>query len=584
MKPAPHVPPTPRLVLGPLLRYAGEREATVWVEADRPCRVEVLAGEAHAATARTFEVEGHHYALVVLEGLAPGRVYGYEVRLGGRRVWPEAGSEFPPSVIRTFSEGRSFTLAYGSCRVAVPHRRPYTEKRGLTFGMGGERFERDALFALARRMAGTSGAQGDESWPDALLLLGDQIYADEVSPEVLEYIRKRRGAESEPKDQIADFEEYTKLYREAWRAPHMRWLLSTVPTAMIFDDHDVHDDWNTSEAWVEKMRRKGWWEERIVGAFMSYWVYQHLGNLSPEELREDPVLQEARASDSPTRDVTGSLRELARRADREAAGSRWSYSRDFGRTRLLVIDSRAGRVLDEGNRSMLDEEEWRWIESQADGEFDHLVLATSLPFVLAPALHHLEAASEALCGGAWGRRAAAVSETVRQAVDLEHWPAFGKSFARLAKLLRSVASGERSGGEGPASVVVLSGDVHHGYLAELDLGSGSPVYQSVSSPVRNPLGLPERLVIRAGWSPAAERVGTFLARLAGAESPGFSWRRVGGRLWFSNHVSTLRLRGRTATLTVEKTVPEGEGPPELYPVLRHDLTERSLQKKSGGRA
>ena len=27
------------------------------------------------------------------------------------------------------------------------------------------------------------------------------------------------------------------------------------------------------------MRSKPWWEERIVGAFMSYWIYQHLGNL-----------------------------------------------------------------------------------------------------------------------------------------------------------------------------------------------------------------------------------------------------------------------------------------------------------------
>ena len=51
--------------------------------------------------------------------------------------------------------------------------------------------------------------------------------------------------------------------------------------AMIFDDHDVHDDWNMSWRWVQEMRSKPWWEARIVGAFMSYWIYQHLGNLSP---------------------------------------------------------------------------------------------------------------------------------------------------------------------------------------------------------------------------------------------------------------------------------------------------------------
>ena len=45
----------------------------------------------------------------------------------------------------------------------------------------------------------------------------------------------------------------------------IRWLLSTVPSAMIFDDHDVHDDWNTSIDWVTEMREKAWWRKRIVG-------------------------------------------------------------------------------------------------------------------------------------------------------------------------------------------------------------------------------------------------------------------------------------------------------------------------------
>ena len=46
------------LTLGPLLRYAGESDATVWVETEAACEVEVLGH-----TASTFEIEGHHYAL-----------------------------------------------------------------------------------------------------------------------------------------------------------------------------------------------------------------------------------------------------------------------------------------------------------------------------------------------------------------------------------------------------------------------------------------------------------------------------------------------------------------------------------------
>jgi len=88
------------LLLGPLLRYVSETEATVFVETDGPCEVEVLGhGEP------TFRVEGHHYALVRIEGLEPGGHYEYEVALDGERRWPEAGSELPPSVIRTIDPG-----------------------------------------------------------------------------------------------------------------------------------------------------------------------------------------------------------------------------------------------------------------------------------------------------------------------------------------------------------------------------------------------------------------------------------------------------------------------------------------------
>ena len=74
----------PEQILGPLLRYAGETDATVWVETDAACEVEVLGH-----TARTFEIEGHYYALVRLTDLEPGKTYEYEVSLDGEKVWPD---------------------------------------------------------------------------------------------------------------------------------------------------------------------------------------------------------------------------------------------------------------------------------------------------------------------------------------------------------------------------------------------------------------------------------------------------------------------------------------------------------------
>lgn len=64
------------LVLGPLLRHVAETTATIWVETASAGRVEVRADGRSWATA-TFGAHGHHYALVLVEGLEPGAVHDY---------------------------------------------------------------------------------------------------------------------------------------------------------------------------------------------------------------------------------------------------------------------------------------------------------------------------------------------------------------------------------------------------------------------------------------------------------------------------------------------------------------------------
>ena len=531
-----------RLVLGPLLRYAGRDDATVWVETDGPCEVEVLG-----CRERTFHVAGHHYALVHATGLPPAATLPYEVKLDGEPVWPEPDSPFPPSVVRTDGGAGPFRIAWGSCRVTAPHEPPYSLRKDED-PVGREV---DALRVLADHMRRADPAE----WPHALVLLGDQVYADEVPPEVAERIRSVRDVALPPGETVANFEEYTWLYRAAWSEPHIRWLLSTVPSAMIFDDHDIHDDWNTSKTWVEQMRATGWWDERIVGGLATYWLYQHMGNLAPEHLAQDELYGRLREAG----DGGPLLREFAFHADRDVAGTRWSYCRDFGRTRLIMIDSRAGRVLDPPEaRSMLDPDEWRWLEAHAAGEFDHLLLGTSLPLLLAPGLHYLESWNEAVCNGAWGEPAAALGERVRQALDLEHWAAFGSSLDRVMQLVRS--AGTSADGMPPASIVALSGDVHHAYLAEVGFPRGtgmrSAVYQATCSPFRNPLDGRERTSIRFSCSRAGTIVGRLLARAAGVGAPPVRWRFTHDEPFFDNQVCFLELDGRRARLWLKKTVPE----------------------------
>jgi hypothetical protein len=542
-----------RLLVGPVLRHVGRTDATVWVETDTPCEVEVLGCREH-----TWEVAGHHYALVVVTDLEPGSTTPYRVTLDGDQAWPPLRTDRPPSLIRTLGDDRPLRIAFGSCRYG---------RTAVT--VDDRHFDPDALACLSRRMC----TQDTARWPDVLLLLGDQVYADETSDQTQRRIRARRDIALGAKDQVADFEEYTWLYLESWTDPDVRWLLSTVPSAMIFDDHDVRDDWNTSHEWRADMQRLSWWQDRIEGGLASYWVYQHVGNLSPDELAKDGLFQAVRAHDG---DAEPMLRRHARDADREAdgaKGARWSFCRDLGRTRVVVADSRCGRILADGARSMVSEDEFAWIAAQAEGDYDHLLLGTSLPWLLPRALHDLEAWNEAMADHPRGRLRRRTAEWLRRAADLEHWAAFRRSFEALAELLASVARGERSPGAGPATICVLSGDVHHAYVAEARYPqpTSARVYQLTCSPLHNWVPPAMKVAFRVAWSGAAERFVSSLLRLTGPmPEPSISWDRLLGPT-FSNEIATLLIDGRGAEVVLEHAAP-ADDPAELVEVARLTLT------------
>ena len=225
---------------------------------------------------------------------------------------------------------------------------------------------------------------------------------------------------------------------------------------------------------------------------------------------------------------------------------------------------------------MVDPDEWRWIVEHATGGYDHLVIGTSLPLIMAPGLHYLEAWNEAVCDGAWGRVAAWVGEKIRQAADLEHWAAFGDSFESMCRHIREVGTGQH--GEPPATIVALSGDVHHAYLAEVayrrGTGMKSQVWQAVCSPFRNPLDHNERRMMRAGASRAGAVITRLLARSARVAPPSVRWRYVHGEPWFDNQVATLVLEGRKATFQLQKSEPPPgpDGRLKLERVFEHPLS------------
>ena len=196
------------------------------------------------------------------------------------------------------------------------------------------------------------------------------------------------------------------------------------------------------------------------------------------------------------------MRDFAFRADREVAGARWSYRRDIGRTRIVMMDSRAGRVLEPGARSMVDAEEWDCIEEWTRGDFDHLLLGTSLPVFLGRGMHYLEAWNEAVCRRRLGRAGlGARPSACARASTSSTGPRSATRCARSSGCWgRSPPGGAAAP---PGSVVLLSGDVHHAYVAEARPTDGqpawqAPVYQAVCSPLRNPLDSNEQRAIKLG--------------------------------------------------------------------------------------
>jgi PhoD-like phosphatase len=524
-----------------MLRYVSATSATVWMETGAACAVEVCG-----VRQTTFGFAGHHYALVVIDGLEPGSVTEYQVHLDGQLRWPLAGSALPPSCIRTHGPDSPVTVMFGSCRAAAPHEPPYSLE--LDHDVRGKGV--DALHAAGLRMLG----QQPHQWPQLLLFIGDQVYADESSPMTADRIeRERNGPNDPPEGFVANFEEYTWLYHESWTPEVVRWVLSVVPTAMIFDDHDMVDDWNISDTWVTDIKAQPWWPEHVIGGLVSYWIYQHLGNLSPERLAEEGLLDEITSIP----DASDVLRRWALGSEEFTpvpGGYQFSFERHLGAVHLIVIDSRNGRMLEPGNREMVEHDEWAWIVDRATEPAAHVVLATSLPLFVPGGLHGIEQWSEVVCDGVKSKWLQRRGEWLRRALDLEDWAAFDRSFRRFEQLLIDLGSaGDHH--VPPVTVSILSGDIHFAYVADIEMPDGvsARVRQIVCSPIRNVLPTRDRRVMRFASSRFGRRLGKVLMHRAGRAASALSWELHGEPL-FHNNIGTLRFDGEESQLLIEVAV------------------------------
>lgn len=88
-----------------------------------------------------------------------------------------------------------------------------------------------------------------------LLLGGDQIYGDEIwtkrVPTMREWSRRPKDARivakftDDMRRQVEKF--YFDVYVERWAQPEVAAVLASIPTAMMWDDHDIFDGWGSHD-------------------------------------------------------------------------------------------------------------------------------------------------------------------------------------------------------------------------------------------------------------------------------------------------------------------------------------------------
>jgi hypothetical protein len=161
---------------------------------------------------------------------------------------------------------------------------------------------------------------------------------------------------------------------------------------------------------------------------------------------------------------------------------------------------------------------------------------------------------------------------MRRSLDLEDWPAFGRSFDALVALLADLGSADRP--SPPATISVLSGDIHFSYHAAIRFPPAarvaSRVHQVVNSPIRNALRPFERWAMRIATSRVGALIARGLRRSTGGRRPDVRWDLDHGPV-FANCVGVLTFDGDAATVCLERASADDEGAERLEVVFEVDL-------------
>jgi hypothetical protein len=131
------------------------------------------------------------------------------------------------------------------------------------------------------------------------------------------------------------------------RLPAVRRALANVATYMIFDDHDVTDDWNLHREWRDGVHGRPLGRRLVQNALASYAVFQAWGNEPAQFAPDQPgghllgALRAWRGAEDATADAIRA--RLGLPASQPLTPLRWDYQVDAPRYQTIVLDTRTQR-------------------------------------------------------------------------------------------------------------------------------------------------------------------------------------------------------------------------------------------------
>lgn len=418
-----------RLVMGPLLGLESETEYSICFMAQASCKSAAVRinGELLAASKQADTPKGGFWRLVwqASPKSKTGTPVDYEILLDNKPAHDQAG--YDKWQFHLPGKKEQVRIGYASCN-------GFSDFKLLT--------STPAPYAMWDKLAAEH-----KTHPFSLLLMGgDQVYADSLWTSVptlkawneLDREEKvKRKATRTMVEQLDRF--YCDLYCKQWSRPEVAFMLARVPSAMMWDDHDIFDGWGS---YPEDLQRCEVYQAIYAAANKYFRLFQ--------------------------------LRSEANGALLDKALNHHTWRLGFRGYQILALDNRANRTL----TRVMSPSQWDQINAAlAACDSGHLLVMAGVPVVYRD-FSFTEAALDAT---PWEEE---LTDDLK-----DHWRAKDHQGERARLIMRLLDNArQRRQKEPGCKTLILSGDVHVGCLGVIqDKREGVVnVHQLVSSGIVHP--------------------------------------------------------------------------------------------------